>query len=105
LLAPLELKKPKLFKFYQNSYHWNSSINDGHKGDFSGTPKKEKNHITSMPKSTYHIAKFPVELLTLSEQNGVRLRATVSSLDRYCFRILDLNDIAGVMSAIFKYCR
>ncbi len=49
---------------------------------------------------------FPTELLTLSEQNGVRLRATVSEFGPVLFsRILDLNDTqAGVISVIFKYC-
>jgi hypothetical protein len=49
---------------------------------------------------------FPVELLTLSEQNGVRLRATVSEFGPVLFsRILDLNDTqGGIMSIIFKYC-
>jgi DNA helicase HerA-like ATPase len=49
---------------------------------------------------------FPVELLTLSQQNGVRLRATVSEFGPVLFsRILDLNDIqAGIVAIIFKYC-
>ena len=54
----------------------------------------------------YQIASFPVELLSLSEQNGVRLRATVSEFGPVLFsRILNLNDTqAGVISVIFKYC-
>lgn len=49
---------------------------------------------------------FPVELMTISEQNGVRLRATVSEFGPVLFsRILDLNDTqSGVVSVIFKYC-
>jgi DNA helicase HerA-like ATPase len=44
--------------------------------------------------------------LTLSEQNGVRLRATISEFGPVLFsRILGLNDTqAGVVSVIFKYC-
>lgn len=44
--------------------------------------------------------------MTLSKQNGVRLRATVSEFGPVLFsRILDLNDTqAGVISVIFKYC-
>ena len=81
------------------------------KGDFSGIAKEgeEKSFITERhtkinlpfsPKS------FSTELLTLSEQDGVRLRATVSEFGPVLFsRILDLNDTqAGVISVIFKYC-
>ena len=81
------------------------------KGDFSGIAKagEEKPFITErhtkinipfLPKA------FAVELLSLSEQDGVRLRATVSEFGPVLFsRILDLNDTqAGVISVIFKYC-
>ncbi|MGO4905575.1 helicase HerA-like domain-containing protein [Flavobacterium sp. W20_MBD1_R3] len=81
------------------------------KGDFSGIAKKgeEKPFITerhakiSIP---YATAGFPVELLTLSEQNGVRLRATISEFGPVLFsRILNLNDTqGGVVSVIFKFC-
>jgi DNA helicase HerA-like ATPase len=81
------------------------------KGDLSGIarPGEEKPFITErhskmglpfIPKG------YPVELMTLSKQNGVRLRATVSEFGPVLFsRILDLNDIQeGVMSLVFKYC-
>ena len=81
------------------------------KGDFSGIaqPGEEKPFITerhtkiNLPYST---ASFPVELMTLSAQDGVRMRATVSEFGPVLFsRILDLNDTqSGVMSVIFKYC-
>ena len=81
------------------------------KGDFSGIaqPGEEKPFITerhakiNLPYST---AAFPVELMTLSAQDGVRMRATVSEFGPVLFsRILDLNDTqSGVMSVIFKYC-
>ncbi len=81
------------------------------KGDFSGIAKEgeEKSFITERHAKIgipYSISKFPVELLTLSEQGGVRLRATVSEFGPVLFsRILDLNDTqAGVVSVIFKYC-
>jgi hypothetical protein len=81
------------------------------KGDFSGIAKEgeEKPFITERHAKInipYSTAKFPVELLTLSQQNGVRLRATVSEFGPVLFsRILTLNDTqAGVMSVIFKYC-
>ncbi len=81
------------------------------KGDLSGLarPGQENDFIRNrhgkinLPYSTMG---FPVELLTISEQNGVRLRATVSEFGPVLFsRILDLNDVqAGIMSIIFKYC-
>lgn len=81
------------------------------KGDFSGIAKEgeEKPFITERHAKInipYKTAKFPVELLSLSEQSGVRLRATISEFGPILFsRILDLNDTqAGVMSIIFKYC-
>ena len=81
------------------------------KGDFSGIAieGEEKSFITERHQKInipYNTSSFPVELLTLSEQNGVRLRATVSEFGPVLFsRILDLNDTqAGVVSVIFKYC-
>jgi uncharacterized protein len=81
------------------------------KGDLSGIamPGVEKQFITErhttiglpfMPKG------FPVELLSLSKQEGVRMRATVSEFGPVLLsRILDLNDTQeGVLSVIFKYC-
>jgi DNA helicase HerA-like ATPase len=81
------------------------------KGDFSGIAKPG----TELPFITERHAKinipyerlgFPVELMSLSEQNGVRLRATVSEFGPVLFsRILGLNDVqAGVVAVIFKYC-
>ncbi|MCD0470319.1 helicase HerA-like domain-containing protein [Flavobacterium sp. JAS] len=81
------------------------------KGDFSGIAKegKEEGFITERHTKInipYNVASFPVELMSLSKQNGVRLRATVSEFGPVLFsRILDLNDTqAGVVSVIFKYC-
>ncbi|MCF6133343.1 helicase HerA-like domain-containing protein [Flavobacterium wongokense] len=81
------------------------------KGDFSGIAKEgeEKPFITERHAKInipYATAAFPVELMSLSQQNGVRLRATVSEFGPVLFsRILDLNDTqAGVVSVIFKYC-
>ena len=44
--------------------------------------------------------------MSLSQQEGVRLRATVSEFGPVLLsRILDLNDTQeGVLSVIFKYC-
>ena len=81
------------------------------KGDFSGIAMEgeEKSFITERHAKInipYTTASFPVELLTLSEQNGVRLRATISEFGPVLFsRILNLNDTqVGVISVIFKYC-
>jgi DNA helicase HerA-like ATPase len=81
------------------------------KGDFSGVAKegeekdfiKERHAKLNIP---YSVSSFPVELMTLSKQDGVRLRSTVSEFGPVLFsRILDLNDTqAGVVSVIFKYC-
>ncbi len=54
----------------------------------------------------YKPSPFPVELLTLSEQKGVRLRATVTEFGPVLLsRILGLNDTqGGIVSLIYKYC-
>lgn len=81
------------------------------KGDFSGIAKKGSSNdfITHRHQSMnlpYEIKGFPVELLSISEQNGVRLRATVNEFGPVLFsRILDLNDTqSGIVAIIFKYC-
>jgi DNA double-strand break repair helicase HerA and related ATPase len=81
------------------------------KGDFSGIAAsgEEKTFITERHTKIgipYQTKAFPVELMTLSEQNGVRLRSTVSEFGPVLFsRILDLNDTqGGVVAVIFKYC-
>jgi DNA helicase HerA-like ATPase len=81
------------------------------KGDLSGlagsgvsNAKIEERHKNiGVP---YTPRAFPVELLTISEQNGVRLRATVSEFGPVLFsKILELNDTqSGIVSLIFKYC-
>ena len=81
------------------------------KGDFSGIAKEGEVKpfiIERMAKLNLPFApqSFPTELLTLSAQNGVRLRATISEFGPVLFsRILELNDTqTGVMSVIFKFC-
>lgn len=81
------------------------------KGDFSGIAKsgEVKSFITerhlkiNLP---FDPIGYSVEMMSLSEQNGVRLRATVTEFGPVLFsRILDLNDTqSGVVSIIFKYC-
>ena len=81
------------------------------KGDFSGIAKEGstnefiKNRHQQMNLS-YETKAFPVELLTISSQDGVRLRATVTEFGPVFFsRILDLNETqSGIVSIIFKYC-
>lgn len=81
------------------------------KGDLSGLaqpspghPKIDERHekigLPFEPKS------FPVEILSLSEQDGVRLRATISEFGPVLIsRILDVSETqAGIISVIFKYC-
>jgi DNA helicase HerA-like ATPase len=54
----------------------------------------------------YKPCTFPVDLLTLSNQKGVRLRATVSEFGPILMsKILGLNDTqGGVVAMVFKYC-
>jgi DNA helicase HerA-like ATPase len=81
------------------------------KGDLSGIAMQgeEKPFITERHakiKLPYSVKGFPVELMSLSRQEGVRLRATVSEFGPVLLsRILDLNDTQeGVLAVIFKYC-
>ncbi len=81
------------------------------KGDLSGlakagemNPKIEDRH--NKIGEPYSPKAFPVELLTISNEKGTRLRATVSEFGPVLFsKILELNDTqAGIVSLIFKYC-
>ncbi|MBA3986653.1 MAG: DUF853 family protein [Flavobacteriales bacterium] len=81
------------------------------KGDLSGIaqPGEEKPFITERHQKIglpFETKKFPVELLSLSEEKGVRMRATVSEFGPVLLsRILDLSDVqSGILSIIFKYC-
>ncbi|WP_242135475.1 helicase HerA-like domain-containing protein [Aestuariivivens marinum] len=81
------------------------------KGDLSGLaqpspghPKIDERHEKiGLP---FEAKSFPVEILTLSEQDGVRLRATVSEFGPVLLsRILDLSDTqSGVVAVLFQYC-
>ncbi len=55
---------------------------------------------------SYTPTAFPVELMTLSGEKGIRLRATVSEFGPILLsKILALNDTqGGLVSMIFKYC-
>lgn len=54
----------------------------------------------------YKPAAYPVDMLTLSHQKGVRLRATVSEFGPVLLsKILGLNDTqGGFVAMVFKYC-
>ncbi|HIB49658.1 MAG TPA: DUF853 family protein [Flavobacteriaceae bacterium] len=81
------------------------------KGDLSGIaqpspghPKIDERHEKiGIP---FNAQKFPVEILTLSAQNGVRLRATVSEFGPVLIsRILNVSETqAGIIAILFKYC-
>lgn len=81
------------------------------KGDLSGIaePGEEKPFITERHAKIglpYSVKGCPVELLTISQQDGVRLRATISEFGPVLLsRILELNDTqGGVLAIIFQYC-
>ena len=81
------------------------------KGDLSGIarPGTSNIHIEERIKNLgigYNPEQFPVELLTISDEKGVRLRATVSEFGPILLsKILGLNDTqGGLVAMIFKYC-
>ncbi|MGI8950189.1 MAG: helicase HerA-like domain-containing protein [Chitinophagaceae bacterium] len=81
------------------------------KGDLSGiaaagTINDKITERCKLLNITYKPSAFPVEFLTLSDQKGVRLRATVSEFGPILLsKILGLNDTqGGVVAMIFKYC-
>ena len=81
------------------------------KGDLSGLaqpspghPKIDERHEKiGFP---FKANKFPIEILSLSEQDGVKLRATVSEFGPVLLsRILDLTETQqGIVAVVFKYC-
>tara|TARA_R110002049_G_scaffold993_11_gene7262 strand:- start:45211 stop:46749 length:1539 start_codon:yes stop_codon:yes gene_type:complete len=81
------------------------------KGDLSGLAEPSPGHAKIDERHEkigipFEAKSFPVEILTLSEQNGVRLRATVSEFGPVLLsRILDLSETqSGVVAVIFQYC-
>ncbi|MBC7948270.1 MAG: DUF853 family protein [Chitinophagaceae bacterium] len=81
------------------------------KGDLSGiaAPGILNDKLTERAKLLnieYKPTAYPVDLLTLSNQPGARLRATVSEFGPVLLsRILGLNDTqGGFVAMIFKYC-
>ncbi len=81
------------------------------KGDLSGIAAEGKVNAIIEDRYgkmglTYTPASYPVELLSLSNEKGVRLRATVSEFGPVLIsKILGLNDTQqGLVAMIFKYC-
>lgn len=81
------------------------------KGDLSGVGAAgtvndkitERSKLINIP---YEPKAFPIEFLTLSNEKGVRLRATMSEFGPILLsKILGLNDTqGGLVAMIFKYC-
>ncbi|MEE9363283.1 MAG: helicase HerA-like domain-containing protein [Cellulophaga sp.] len=70
----------------------------------SGHPKIDERHAKiGLP---FNPSSFPVEILSLSEQDGVKLRATVSEFGpNLLSKILDLTVTQeGIVAVVFKYC-
>jgi len=81
------------------------------KGDLSGLARAGENnkHIEwrhGLIGEPYEAKACPVELLSLSKEKGVKLRATVSEFGPVLIsKILDLNDTqSGIIAVVFKYC-
>jgi hypothetical protein len=81
------------------------------KGDLSGIAAPSPGHrkiderhaAIGMP---FEAGTSPVEFLTLSDEKGLRLRATVTEFGPVLFsRLLDLNETqSGILAVVFKYC-
>jgi DNA helicase HerA-like ATPase len=81
------------------------------KGDISGIAKagsenpkiKERSDLIGVD---WNPSEYPVELMTISNEKGVRLRATVSEFGPVLFsKILELNENQeGAIAIVFKYC-
>jgi len=81
------------------------------KGDLSGIAQPSPGHSKIEERHDkigipFNANKFPVEILSLSEQSGTKLRATVSEFGPVLLsRILNVTETqAGILSIIFKYC-
>ncbi|QWX82892.1 DUF853 family protein [Cellulophaga sp. HaHaR_3_176] len=81
------------------------------KGDLSGLAQPSPGHAKIDERHTkiglpFEASSFPVEILSLSEQKGVKLRATISEFGPILLsRILDLSETQeGIVAVIFKYC-
>lgn len=95
----------------QLSHHGIPSLVLDIKGDFSGIAEpgaenaiiKDRYGKTQLP---YNAQAFPVELMSISGEKGVKLRATVTEFGPILLsKILELNDTQqSIISIVFKYC-
>lgn len=81
------------------------------KGDLSGiaaigTSNEKISERCKLLNVEYHPTAYPTELLTLSDEKGARLRATITEFGPILLsKILGLNDTQeGFVALIFKYC-
>ncbi|EPR65438.1 helicase HerA-like domain-containing protein [Cyclobacterium qasimii] len=81
------------------------------KGDLTGLacPGTNNEHIEKRSASIgipYEATGLPVELMSISNEKGVKLKATVSEFGPVLMaQILDLNDTqSGILSLVFRYC-
>jgi DNA double-strand break repair helicase HerA and related ATPase len=81
------------------------------KGDLSGLAKASPGHAKIDERHEkiglpFTSKEFPVEILTISKQNGARLRATISEFGPTLLsRILDLSETqSGIVAILFQYC-
>jgi DNA helicase HerA-like ATPase len=81
------------------------------KGDLSGLSQASDGHpkIDERHKkigSSWVGQSYPCEMLTISDQDGTRMRATISEFGPVLLsKILELNAVqSGIVSIIFKYC-
>ena len=81
------------------------------KGDLSGLAKPASPHPKIDERQTaiglpFYPKGFPVEFMTLSGQEGIKLRATLTEFGPILFsKILDLNSTqSSIVSIIFKFC-
>ena len=81
------------------------------KGDLSGLAKASPGHPKIDERHQkigfpFEAKKFPIEVLSISEQNGTKMRATISEFGPVLLsRILDLTETqSGIVAIIFKYC-
>ncbi|KOY52740.1 helicase HerA-like domain-containing protein [Polaribacter dokdonensis] len=81
------------------------------KGDLSGLAKESPGHPKIDERHQkigfpFEAKKFPIEVLSISEQNGTKMRATISEFGPVLLsRILDLTETqSGIVAIIFKYC-
>ncbi|MDA8886725.1 DUF853 domain-containing protein [Bacteroidia bacterium] len=81
------------------------------KGDLSGLSQASDGHPKIDERHTrigspWKGQAYPCEMLTISDQEGTRMRATISEFGPVLLsKILELNDVqSGIVSIIFKYC-